>query len=65
MLLFHANIFKAIACREHSNFLKVKVANTTPRNQAQHVPREDAEAESDHAQSADRPSSTEIQLRAF
>ena len=27
MLLFHANIFKANACREHSNFLKVKVAS--------------------------------------
>ena len=35
MLLFHANIFKAFACREHSNFLKVKVLNTAPRNQAQ------------------------------
>ena len=35
MLLFHANIFKAIACREHSNFLKVKVVDTAPRNEAQ------------------------------
>ena len=35
MLLFHANIFKAKACREHSNFLKVKGSTSAPRNQAQ------------------------------
>jgi hypothetical protein len=47
MLLFHANIFKAIACREHSNFLKVKGPTSEPRNQAQNVCRADAEAKLD------------------
>ena len=35
MLLFHANIFKALACREHSIFLKVKVVKNASCNQAQ------------------------------
>ena len=47
MLLFHANMYKAIACREHSNFLKVKGPTSIPRNQAQHVCRADAKAKPD------------------
>ena len=28
MLLFHANVFRTIACGEHSNFLKVNGSST-------------------------------------
>mmetsp|Transcript_1574 Transcript_1574/g.959 ORF Transcript_1574/g.959 Transcript_1574/m.959 type:complete len:95 (+) Transcript_1574:715-999(+) len=35
MILFHANVFKADACLKHSDFLKVKVLNTTPHSQVQ------------------------------
>ena len=35
MLLFHANVFKAVACWKHSDFLKVKALSSTPHNQVQ------------------------------
>ena len=34
-LMAHASVFRARACLQHSNFLKVKVLNTAPRSQAQ------------------------------
>ena len=34
-LLFHANVFKAFACWEHSDFLKVKDSDATPHSQVQ------------------------------
>ena len=40
MLLFHANVFTAIACLKHSHFLKVKVLADAPHNEVQtHSPR--------------------------
>ena len=56
---------RQIAWLKHSNFLKVKVLDTTPYSQVQRVPQEDATNYPELTRGADQKSEAEIQLRAF
>jgi hypothetical protein len=65
IVLFHANVFRADACFEHSNLLKV----TSPTPSARQLspaarPRQEGKAEQCTPE-ADRTTLPEIQLRAF
>ena len=61
--LFHANIFRAKACREHSNFLKVNAPDTAPL--AQRVLQRNDGYSKVLTQKADQEPFAQVQLRAF
>ena len=65
IVLFHANVFRAIACFEHSNFLKVASSNLSPRQLSPGAhPRQKGKPRQCTPE-ADRRDPPEIRLRAF
>ena len=65
IVLFHANVFRAKACFEHSNLLKVTTPTPSPRQLSPGArPRQKGE-QRQYIPEADRRHPPEIQLRAF
>ena len=65
IVLFHANVFRAQACFEHSNLLKVTSPIPSPRQLSPGTRPRQKGRPSQYRPEADRKDPPEIQLRAF
>ena len=65
MMLSHANVYRAWACFEHSNFFKVTAPEARPGQLRPGAHRRQKGETTGTRREADRPAQPKVQLRAF
>ena len=65
MMLSHANVSRAMACFEHSNFFKVTAPEARPGQLRPGAHRRQKGRDDRCTPEADRPAHPKVQLRAF